>query len=136
MLFEKLKIVPVSASEVKIPSINKQYDLEYLKNMSGNNREFIKEMLQTFVQSIPNSLKEMEDALALSDFTKLARVTHQIKPSMTLLGINRLKDLAVQIEELAKSGKVPILELQLNVMEFTQTCRDIVSDLVEELKKF
>jgi PAS domain S-box-containing protein len=136
MLFEKLKIVPVSASEVKIPTINKQYDLEYLKNMSGNNQEFIKEMLQTFVQSIPNSLREMEDALNLSDFAKLARVTHQIKPSMTLLGINHLKDLAVQIEGLAKIGKAPILELQLNVMEFTQTCRDIISDLVEELKKF
>lgn len=136
MLFEKLKIVPASASQVKIPSINKQYDLEYLKNMSGNNQEFIKEMLQTFVQSIPNSLQEMEEALNLSDYSRLARVTHQIKPSMTLLGINHLKDSAVQIEELAKSNKVPVLELQLNVMEFTQTCRDIISDLGEELKKF
>lgn len=136
MLFEKLKIVPLSTSEVTIPAISKQYNLEYLKKMSGNNREFIKEMLQTFVQSIPNSLKEMKYALNLSDFTKLARVTHQIKPSMTLLGINHLKNSAVQIEELAKSGKVPILELQLSVMEFTQTCRDIVNDLGEELKRF
>ncbi len=136
MLFEKLKIVPASASEVIILSINKQYDLTYLKGMSGNNQEFIKEMLQTFVQSIPNSLKEMEDALNLSDLTKLARVAHQIKPSMTLLGINHLKDSAVQIEELAKNGKGSSLELQLNVVEFTQTCRDIISDLTEELKKF
>jgi HPt (histidine-containing phosphotransfer) domain-containing protein len=104
--------------------------------MSGNNQEFIKEMLQTFVQSIPNSLKEIEEALNLSDFTKLARVTHQIKPSMTLLGINHLKELAVQIEVLAKNSKTPTLELQLNVMEFTQNCRDIISDLGKELKMF
>lgn len=135
MLFEKLKIVPSSTSEVKIPSINKQYNLEYLRSMSGNNQEFIREMLQTFVQSIPNSLKEMEEALNLSDFAQLARVTHQIKPSMTLLGIDHLKDLAVEIEGRAKKSKAPSLELQLHVMEFTQTCQDIITDLTEELKK-
>lgn len=136
MLFEKLKIVPASASEVAASGRSKQYDLEYLRNISGNNHEFIKEMLQTFVQSIPVSLKEMEEALTLSDFTKLARVAHQIKPSMTLLGINHLKDSAVQIEDLAKNTKAPSLELQLNVLEFIQTCREIISDLEDELRKF
>lgn len=136
MLFEKLKIVPVTASAIKAPSINKQYNLTYLKNMSGNNQEFLKEMLQTFVQSIPNSLKEMEDALSLSDFIQVARVAHQIKPSMTLLGIDHLKESCIRIESLAKSSKAPSLDLQLNVSEFTQTCRDIISDLTEELKKF
>lgn len=136
MLFEKLKIVPAAVPELKIPTIHKQYDLEYLKNMSGNNQDFIREMIQTFVQSIPGLLKEMEDSLALSDFIRLARVTHQIKPSMTLLGINHLRDLAVQIEDLAKNTNVPILELQLNVVEFTQTCRDIINDLTEELTNF
>lgn len=136
MLFEKLKIVPTTSSALKIPSINKQYDLAYLKNMSGNNEEFIKEMLQTFIQSIPNLLKEMEDSLSLSDFVQLGRIAHQIKPSMTLLGIDHLKESAVQIESIAKNSKAPSLELQLNVVEFTQTCRDIISDLEEELKKF
>lgn len=136
MLFEKLKIVPMSASELKGTSINKQYNLAYLKNMSGNNQEFIKEMVQTFIQSIPISIKEMEDALSLSDFNQVARIAHQIKPSMTLLGIDQLKERAIKIEESAKNSKVPTLELQINVMEFTQTCRDIISDLTEELKKF
>jgi PAS domain S-box-containing protein len=134
MLFEKLKIVPASASEIK--AVTKQYDLAYLRNISGNNQEFIKEMLQTFVQSIPISLSEMDEALKLSDFPKLARVAHQIKPSMTLLGLDRLKDSVVQIEELAKSTQTPSLELQLNVMEFVQACREIIDDLAEELQKY
>lgn len=135
MLFEKLKIVPVTASEVKMPAVKKQYDLTYLKNMSGNNQEFIKEMLQTFVQSIPNSLKDMDEALSTGDLTKLARISHQIKPSMTLLGIDHLKEAAIRIEERAKNNEAPTLELQLNVSEFTQTCRDIILELREELKK-
>jgi PAS domain S-box-containing protein len=134
MLFEKLKIVPVSASAVKAV-INKQYDLNYLKNISGNNQEFIKEMLQTFTQSIPISLKDMEEALNISDLVKLAHIAHQVKPSMTLLGIKNLKETAVQIEELAKNSTSPTLELQLNVMEFIQTCKDIIADLTEDLKK-
>ncbi len=133
MLFEKLKIEPVSASAVKTVS-TKQYDLNYLKNISGNNQEFIKEMLQTFVQSIPVSLSDMEDALNAGDLVRLARMAHQVKPSMTLLGINHLKETAVHIEELAKSNQSPTLELQLNVMEFIQTCKDIIDELSEELK--
>ena len=135
MLFEKLKIVPASASEVK-PATSRQFDLAYLRNISGNNHEFIKEMLQTFVQSIPNSLTEMEEALTLSDFIKISRVAHQIKPSMTLLGINELKDSAMHIEELAKGTTSPSLELQLSVMEFSQACREVINDLAEELKKY
>ena len=135
MLFEKLKIVPASASEVK-PATSRQFDLAYLRNISGNNHEFIKEMLQTFVQSIPNSLTEMEEALTLSDFIKISRVAHQIKPSMTLLGINELKDSAIHIEELAKGTTAPSLELQLSVMEFSQACREVINDLAEELKKY
>ena len=65
MLFEKLKIVPASASELKPASTPKQYDLAYLQNILAITREFIKEMLQTFVQSIPASLSEMEEALNL-----------------------------------------------------------------------
>jgi PAS domain S-box-containing protein len=133
-LFEKLKIVPLSASVVK-PVTSKSYDLNYLKNISGNNQEFIKEMLQTFTQSIPVSLKDMEEALNTADLVKLARIAHQIKPSMTLLGIHHLKETTVSIEELAKSSSAPTLELQLNVMEFIQTCKDIIADLTEELKK-
>lgn len=135
MLFEKLKIVPASASEVKPPA-SKKFDLAYLQNISGNNHEFIKEMLQTFVQSIPNSLTEMEEALTQSDFIKVSRVAHQIKPSMTLLGISELKDSAIHIEELAKQTKAPSLELQLSVLEFSQVCREIIDDLAEELKKY
>jgi PAS domain S-box-containing protein len=131
MLFEKLKIIP-TLTVVK-SKVTKLYDLNYLKNISGDNQEFIKEMLQTFTQSIPVSLKEMEDALNLSDLVKLSRVTHQIKPSMTLLGLNQLKETAVHIEELSKSNNGSTIELQLNVREFVQTCRDVIIDLTEEL---
>ena len=55
---------------------------------------------------------------------------------MTLLGINNLKDSVIKIEEMAKETKVPSLELQLNVMEFVQACREIIDDLAEELKKY
>lgn len=130
MLFEKLKITPVSGIELQR---KKLYDLNYLNTISGNNQEFIKEMLQTFIQSIPKSLIEMEESLKRSDFVKLSRITHQIKPSMTLLGINGLKDAAVKIEEQSKSDNPSILQLTSDVNKFVQTCREVLEDLEQEV---
>jgi PAS domain S-box-containing protein len=130
MLFEKLKIA--QASGIKLQR-KKQYDLNYLKTISGDNQVFIQELLQTFVQSIPTSLAEMEEALRVSDFVRLARITHQIKPSMTLLGINHLKDAAVAIEEHAKSSTPSIAQLSTNVKKFVESCREVIEDLQQEL---
>ncbi len=131
MMFDKLKIKPLSI--IHIPR-QKQYDLNYLRNISGNNTEFIREMLQTFTQSIPTSLQEIEEALFKKDFTKLARVVHQIKPSMTLLGINHMKDAAVKIENIAKSETPAEADLAVKTNKFINTCREIIDDLADELK--
>jgi PAS domain S-box-containing protein len=128
-LFKKLKIVPrpSSTKEEKI----KLYDLSYLKTISGDNGEFIREMVQTFVQSVPVLLADLENAMNHSDWSKVSRIAHQIKPSLTLMGIHQLKESVIQIE--AITDKPITTSVNLQIKKFIQTCREIISALSIEL---
>ena len=126
-LFNKLKIKAGSYSK-KIETL---FDLQYLKSISGNNQEFVREMVHTFIQSVPLLITEMETALELRDGLVISRVAHQIKPTLTLLGIHQLKDSAIQIEEMANKKITPTVILQVN--KFTQTCRKVIEELTKTL---
>jgi PAS domain S-box-containing protein len=127
-LFQKLKLVPGS------PATNdakpKLFDLNYLRTISSNNKEFVKEMVQTFIQSVPALLKQMEEAVTSSEWATVSRLAHQIKPSLTLMGIYQLKEVAIQIEGIAANPTPASASL---VRKFIQTCNDAIAELRQEL---
>jgi HPt (histidine-containing phosphotransfer) domain-containing protein len=108
------------------------YDLNYLKTISDDNREFIREMVETFIQSIPKLLNEMDEALHVGEWSKVSRIAHQMKPSLTLLGIHRLKESAIKIEEISETPDSDSAKRQ--VKKFIQACSDAIAQLTEEVE--
>jgi CheY-like chemotaxis protein len=133
-LFEDLKLS--AATPTKPPVVESTlYDLDYLRNVSGNNTEFIQEMIQTFTDTMPVSIKRLEDAIANHNWEELSRVIHQIKPSLTLLGIHKLKDTAVILEEefkkaFAQKKNAEQVESSLQILtEFIHLINKAISEL-------
>ncbi len=103
------------------------FDLSYLRSVSNNNEEFIREMMQTFVTTIPGVLTEMENAIDSNHWEKLAKLAHQVKPSFTLLGIHDLKDTILFIEENGKtSNKLP--DLRKTTSYFISACKGLIHE--------
>ncbi len=132
-LFDDLKIRPTkrvnkTEEEVKKPS----YDLNYLREVSGNNKEFIQEMVHTFVTTIPKVLDEMRESLKVKDWDKVSSLAHQIKPSLTLLGLSEMKNEVAQIEQHCKS-KTKLDEMPGMMMDFFFQCESSINDLKKEL---
>lgn len=134
-LFKDLKIRPSSRNKNdhyhKAPAHS--YNLDYLRSVSGNNAEFIQEMIGTFLQTLPNILDEMEKAANTGAWEKLSRLAHQIKPSFTLMGLDVLRAKLLYIEEQGKSrGQTE--ELPALVSDFTQRCTAVMNDLSREVE--
>jgi CheY-like chemotaxis protein len=108
------------------------FDLAYLRNISDNNQDFLQEMIQTFVESIPPVLKEMQEALADQSWKKLSRLAHQIKPSFTLLGMEVLRKTVFFIEENADQ-KTNLVELVSMTQLFIEDCKKVIADLKKEI---
>lgn len=135
-LFEELKITPSSEKKEK-PAPRQQHksgnghkysNLDYLKRMSGNNQEFIREMIQTFVSSLPQTTEGMTAAVAKGDWDALSRLAHQVKPSFTLMGLDQLREKAANIEEQSKTRR-DLNTLPQKVEEFMTYCRNVVEEL-------
>jgi CheY-like chemotaxis protein/HPt (histidine-containing phosphotransfer) domain-containing protein len=106
----KYKGVPTKTKNHVQP---KQFDLSYLKSVSNNNEGFIKEMVTTFLETMPASIDEITTHVNDKDWQKLAKALHKIKPSITLMGLHHLKYQVIELEEKAKTEtdlkKVPKL---------------------------
>ena len=106
------------------------FDLTYLKAVSNNNEEFIKEMIVTFLETLPVSILEIRGFANRREWENLARATHKIKPSITLMGLQQAKVLAADIETKAKIKNPDIILIQL-VQDF---CASLEAS-VESLRK-
>ncbi len=124
----KGKSIPKSTPAA--PTIKTPFDLSYLRTISNNNEDFIKEMIATFIQTLPLSIQEIKDASATNNWENLGRGVHKIKPSITLIGLNDAKSLAMEIEALAKTQQPAEKIFQL-VEEFCS----ILTEAIEVLKK-
>jgi PAS domain S-box-containing protein len=134
-LFDDLKIRPSQEEQKAEPSAKFQptsYNLDYLRSVSGNNEEFIKEMITTFLQTIPPVTKEMKEALEQQDWMKLSKLAHQIKPSFTLMGSESARLIILFIEENAKN-KTKLHELPQTVDNFIKKCEVILNELSREM---
>lgn len=130
-LFKDLRIKPVKRPEEK-PKEKSIFDFSYLRSISGNNQEFIREMVQTFIQTIPAILLDMNQALNENDWTKLSRLAHQIKPSFQLMGVNDMKSTVLFIEENGKN-KTNLAELTKTTERFIEACEKLIPELHKEL---
>jgi PAS domain S-box-containing protein len=129
-----LKIRPKTKPDAT-PAVERSagYDLSYLRSISNNNEEFIQEMMQTFVQTMPGVLDKMREGLAEKNFEKISRLAHQVKPSFTLLGIHDQRSNILFIEENGKA-KTNVSELVKVTSQFIQSCEQLVAAFTKELR--
>jgi PAS domain S-box-containing protein len=101
-------------------------DFSYLEKVSGNNKEFIREIADAFIKSIPNSIQDLENNVDNENWIEVARVAHKIKPSITLLGVHSLKEKIVKLEEEAKLHKNP--------WQVTKLSKEVSAELKETIE--
>jgi HPt (histidine-containing phosphotransfer) domain-containing protein len=107
------------------------YDLSMLEEMEDN--EYMAEVLTIFLKETPEELKEMNQALNGGDNAVIATKAHKIKGSAGVIQANKLIELLVKIENIAKKG-LPGSELKSLVENAKQLYINIELSLQKHLK--
>ncbi len=110
------------------PEVVEMVDLSYLKRVSNNNDAFVQEMIDTFIDSIPKSIDDINAATKTRDWPQLARALHKIKPSLSMVGLNNTKAMVVELEHHAKN-KTSVKSLPLQVNNLCKRLQLAVSQL-------
>ena len=79
-------------------------DLTFLKQISDNDMDFIKDVLNTFLEEMPKDMDALTVAIESKNFTDIGKVTHKTKSTLQTVGLTELKDLALTIEQTIKQG--------------------------------
>lgn len=103
-------------------------DLSYLRNVSNNDPEFIREMINTFLESMPKTINEIQTYTEAKDWNNLGKSIHKIKPSLTMMGMPSLKALAIEMEQQCKTqSDLSTMDERTNLLtvQLTEALKDL-----------
>lgn len=97
---------------------NKLFNLDSLKKISNGSEEFIKKMLQLFINHCPNQAQEIKTHYNDGNLIEMSKVAHSLKPTIDQLGIESLKAPIREVEKLGKEENKSIqLQQLVNLIE-------------------
>ncbi len=127
--------VPGLDSKSVVSSSQKQLtDIEYLREVCHNDSVFMKEMIEVFVNTMPDILEEMERSIEDSEWNKLSKAAHKSKPSFTFMGLKDTTNLAKKIEEMGREG-TEVDKIPLVFKEFSDQTQKAIAELQDILKQ-
>lgn len=107
------------------------YSLKKLKEISRGNKDFVKNMINVFIESASTSIEEMNVALKDNDIKTLKKIAHKLRPSVSNMQIkslyNILKDVEFEAETLQNNGK-----LESKISEIEQILKQVMKKILLE----
>jgi len=97
----KPKSTDITASDEK-----DVFDRAELLERVGGDEELCVELLDIFVQDIPDRLEELKRALADNDYTLLTQQAHAIKGASANIGARALREVSFEVEKAGKNCKM------------------------------
>jgi HPt (histidine-containing phosphotransfer) domain-containing protein len=105
-------------------------NLTYLEDMSGGNKEVMKEMINIFISQVLEFAKEMKDLNNRQEYFKLGNLAHKAKSSISIMGMENLAKELKEFELRAKKEK-GIDKYEEFINHFKQLCDQAINELKE-----
>ncbi len=88
-------------------------DLQYLYDLADGSFDFVKEMINLFLNSVPQSVTELQAAIDAADWHKVKTIAHRIKPSFGFIGAKNIQEQLSNMERNAIEAPDVVLQKQL-----------------------
>lgn len=114
---------------------NPSIDLSYLKSATNNDSEIMREMIKQFFIQMEEVFLEIEKHIKSEDIKAISASIHQIKPSVTYMGIKKLKAAILDFEKIIKKRTPDFVEINKKVKEMNYLYKEATPELREFLEK-
>ena len=115
-------------SEINISVDDKLLNLKFLQEETFNDIEIIETILNSFLEDFEDYINTCEKEIELQNWDKVYALTHKIKPSISMLSINKLIPLIAEIDYKSKN--------QINVAQISelfQKCKSLFNQIESEI---
>ncbi|GHT23740.1 hypothetical protein FACS189430_07490 [Bacteroidia bacterium] len=109
-------------------------DLKYLRQMTGDSAEIMKEMIDMFLTQLTETSVELGSLYESNNWLELSRLAHKVKSSALVMGAEQLAHNMIELEGLAKE-EVPQSEKCLATIKTVLALSvDVRKELEEQVK--
>ena len=109
-------------------------DLTFLKKFTKDNPQKMKRYISLYLDVAPKTFEEMQRNLKNEDWEQLRINAHSLKPQADFMGIARLKEELIKIEEAVKTNNFDILENLFNTsFKIAADSEIILKEMLEQL---
>ncbi|QCR21532.1 CHASE3 domain-containing protein [Pontibacter sp. SGAir0037] len=107
-------------------------DLSYLQEMSGGDTDFIKEMMELFLQQVPAELENIRNAASKGNTQEIKLLAHKLKSSVTMLGVETMASRLKAMETTADTSPEIAMKLYRElVVIYEQAAKEIKPQLAQ-----
>jgi HPt (histidine-containing phosphotransfer) domain-containing protein len=80
-------------------------DLSYLRKMTEGNPDLLREMVEIFLNQVPEYAREMQESCDQENWQALSRVAHRAKSSVAIMGMHSLAEMLKDLESYSRERK-------------------------------
>jgi signal transduction histidine kinase/CheY-like chemotaxis protein/HPt (histidine-containing phosphotransfer) domain-containing protein len=123
----------VSEKKIKSASTDK-LNLHNLHHISGGDKQFVKQMMVSFIDTTERGLKEMQEAIISGQWESVSNLAHKMLPPCRHIGVMELYDFLRKIEE-SVQGKVDTGVVEKLIRESFREFEAVSELLKEHIRK-
>jgi len=109
------------------------FDISFIKKTFGDDKESLLDLIKTFIDITPESLKQMIISLNNEDYNEIAYIAHKMIPGISFFGLKEIEEKLVNIEKIAKN-KQECDSLKKMIKETNETLEEFINFLKKEFK--
>jgi len=74
-----------------IPGNSRLYDLSMVQSVSGGDENFIKKMVALFIETVPQNMQDLKNALNEENWDQVGKTAHKLKSTIDSMGIKSIR---------------------------------------------
>ncbi|HET6254476.1 MAG TPA: PAS domain S-box protein [Puia sp.] len=105
------------------------YDLTMVQSVSGGDEGFIRKMVALFIETVPQNMQELRNALQAENWEQVGKTAHKLKSTIDSMGIKSIRQEIRTVESNAKQmeslGEIPAL---------VATIDNVIKECIDQLQ--
>ena len=85
------------------PANSRLYDLTMVESVSGGDEAFIKKMVALFIETVPQNIQDLKNAMEGANWEQVAKTAHKLKSTIDSMGIKSIHQEIRTVEAKAKA---------------------------------
>jgi HPt (histidine-containing phosphotransfer) domain-containing protein len=110
--------------------MSQRFNFEEIKKFTGDDQDALKQMLEIFLKTVPETLKQVNDNFQSRNHKQFSYFSHKLKSSIDLLSIKELK---ILIREMETCDKEDFQSERIS--SALQKVNASINELLPEIKK-